>query len=726
MAFSRRVIIAGLVLWAWPLVPLAGQVMTVVETGELVIKAGLQQQEGDRYVVSGTVEIRYRNLILFADRAEVNTKTKDVVAEGSVTLQLPNEVVSAERLSFNLDTALGKIEKALGFLQPTIRYETEAIERKTDVLYAFENPVFTTCTQPIPRWKFTCSRANLKKDAYIEMWNAVVSIKKVPVFYLPYLRYPLDKERSTGFLTPQVGYSQTKGAILSQDFFWAVARNMDLTLSFNAYSAKGVGGGLRARYVFRDGTAGEAQIYSFRYKKSLGIEGEGGTAGLPDSYVVRLNHAQVLPLNFTLVAAVDYQNSFDFLKEFDNSFRRALVFNRSSQVYLSKSWSSYNFSVRAARFETYFPFYGTSDYAVVYEYLPQVGFGMFKQRIFKPFFFSFNAGFQRWRYGSRDDFLGGKPLTGQNLTLTPTLTVPFSAIPWLNLNLALEGIVNYHFTSFSPGTRFVVDEPRLTAQLAASWELVGPVLERIWDLTDDRRLKHIIEPAVAYRFESPVSGYQQIITPSYFFRIHQLSYGLTNRLLLKTGERRKEILTWGTSQNFYLSPEDSPLWAYAPYNDGVIPRFTEVYSYVRFFPKDKLNFNFAVSYNTYKEMIASLRLGAGLGSPADDAFLNVHWFKSANPWYEIEFLDRHQVGFSGGLKLPRLNFEALAEVDFNIGESKILYAGGSFVYHYQCLDFKGEIRVFNFRDKPELQYRFGLGLGNIGKSTDFLGGLDLK
>ncbi|MBM3311254.1 MAG: LPS-assembly protein LptD, partial [Candidatus Aminicenantes bacterium] len=299
MAFSRRVIIAGLVLWAWPLVPLAGQVMTVVETGELVIKAGLQQQEGDRYVVSGTVEIRYRNLILFADRAEVNTKTKDVVAEGSVTLQLPNEVVSAERLSFNLDTALGKIEKALGFLQPTIRYETEAIERKTDVLYAFENPVFTTCTQPIPRWKFTCSRANLKKDAYIEMWNAVVSIKKVPVFYLPYLRYPLDKERSTGFLTPQVGYSQTKGAILSQDFFWAVARNMDLTLSFNAYSAKGVGGGLRARYVFRDGTAGEAQIYSFRYKKSLGIEGEGGTAGLPDSYVVRLNHAQVLPLNFT-------------------------------------------------------------------------------------------------------------------------------------------------------------------------------------------------------------------------------------------------------------------------------------------------------------------------------------------------------------------------------------------------------------------------------------------
>ena len=726
MERAARLFVVGLCLLGGAAGFSRAQTATVVVAGDLVIKGNVQQQEGDRYLVSGTVEVRYRNLVLYADRAEVNRKTKDVVAEGHVTLQLPNEVVSAERLTFNLDTALGKIENALGFLQPTIRYETATIERKTDVLYAFEKPTFTTCTQPTPRWKFTCSRANFKKNDYLEMWNAVVSVKKIPIFYLPYMRYPLDQERSTGFLTPQIGFSQTKGLILSQDFFWAIARNMDATFSLDAYSAKGLGGGLRFRYVFGDGTAGEAQFYAFRYKKSLRTAGGESLANLPTSTVVRVHHSQVLPLNFNLVAAVDYQNSFDFLKEFDNNFRRSLVFNRSSQVYLSKAWSSYNFSLRAARFETYFPTYGNSDFAIINEYLPQVNFGTFKQKIFKPVFFSFGAGFNRWRYGAREQFLGGAPQSGQNLYFVPTLTVPYNTIPWLNINLSLEGIINYYFKTYSYGTRSVVDEPMLTSQYGATVEVMGPVLERIWDLGNDRKLKHVIEPTVAYRYESPVSGSQRIITYSYFFRVHQLSYGLTNRLLLKSGDQRKEILTWGLAQNYYLSPEDSPLWLYAPYNNGIPPRFTEVTSYLRFFPRDKLSFDFSAAYNTYKSTVPSFRLGATLGAPTDNVFLYVNWFKSTFAWYKVDYADRHQLGFAGGLKVPRLNFEALAEVDFNLGERKILYAGGSFVYHYQCLDFKGEIRIFNFREKPEIQYRLGLGLGNIGKSTDFLGGLDLK
>jgi lipopolysaccharide assembly outer membrane protein LptD (OstA) len=717
---------AGLALAGLGLAPLGAQSTTTITSGGLSIEARFQEHEGDRAVVSGTVVVRYRNIILFADKAELNTKTKDVVASGNVTVHLPREVITGEVISGNLDTVRFKVEKALGFIQPTIRYASDLIERKSDNLYSFQKPEITTCTQPTPRWKFSCSRANFKKDDYIEMWNAVVSVKKVPILYLPYLRYPLDQERATGFLTPQIGYSQTKGFIVSEDFYWTIARNMDATFSLDYYSAKGFGGGLRYRYVFRDGTAGEASLYYFSYKKPSIRDGDASLAELPASAIVRVNHSQALPLGFNLVAAVDYQNSFDFLKEFDNNIRRALVFNRSSQVFLTKAWASYNFSLRAARFETYFPFFGGSDFSIINEYLPQISFSAFKQRLFKPVFFSFTSGFHRWRFGSKDQFANGKPLTGQSLSLTPTLTVPFNSIPWVNVDFALEGAVNYYFNSFSYGTRDMIDEPMLTAQYAASLDLVGPVFERIWDLGENRKLKHIIEPAVSYRYESPVSAYRQIVTPYFFYRVHQLSYGLTNRLLLKKGDSRREILTWGLSQDYYLSPTDSPLWIYAPYNGGVIPRFSEVGSYVRFFPKEKLSFDFSLAYNTYKSRVPSLRLSATLGAPSDNVFLSVSWFKSAFPWYEVAYADRHQVGFAGGLKVPRLNLEALGEAEFNIGERKLLYAGGSFVYHYQCLDFKGEIRIFNFRDKPEIQCRLSLGLGNIGKTTDFLGGLDLK
>ena len=34
------------------------------------------------------------------------------------------------------------------------------------------------------------------------------------------------------------------------------------------------------------------------------------------------------------------------------------------------------------------------------------------------------------------------------------------------------------------------------------------------------------------------------------------------------------------------------------------------------------------------------------------------------------------------------------------------------------------MKVFYFRAKPETQVKFSLGLGNIGKTTDFLGGME--
>jgi LPS-assembly protein len=88
------------------------------------------------------------------------------------------------------------------------------------------------------------------------------------------------------------------------------------------------------------------------------------------------------------------------------------------------------------------------------------------------------------------------------------------------------------------------------------------------------------------------------------------------------------------------------------------------------------------------------------------------------------FSNRHQVGVSAGLRLPLLPIDLLADCDYNIKERKLLYLGSSAVYHYQCLDFEFEVKVFYFRLKPETQVKFTVGLGSIGKTTDFLGGTE--
>jgi len=110
--------------------------------------------------------------------------------------------------------------------------------------------------------------------------------------------------------------------------------------------------------------------------------------------------------------------------------------------------------------------------------------------------------------------------------------------------------------------------------------------------------------------------------------------------------------------------------------------------------------------------------------PSDDWFFRLNWYKSSNPYRPESLWNRHQIGFSGGAKIPTLSLEAQTQVDFNLQERELLYLGALVTYHYQCLDFTADLRVFYFREKPEVQFRISFGLGNIGKSTDFLGGLN--
>ena len=184
--------------------PSQQQPQTFEAGGELIhILARTWEKVKDRVYAMGSVDVRYKNIRLFADRVEVDTKTKDVYAEGNVVLQSPDEVVTAASISFNMDSARGKLDRVQGRIQPNFFYEAGTLERKAEDVYSFTKSTFTSCTQPVPRWNFSCSRANFKKNDYVEMWNAVLKIKKVPVFYLPYFRYPLDSQRSTGFLCPR-------------------------------------------------------------------------------------------------------------------------------------------------------------------------------------------------------------------------------------------------------------------------------------------------------------------------------------------------------------------------------------------------------------------------------------------------------------------------------------------------------------------------------------------
>jgi lipopolysaccharide assembly outer membrane protein LptD (OstA) len=691
---------------------LSAQQAPAAAASEINLVAEHEERIGDIFRARGKVRIQYRELTLFADWVEINTETKDVLARGSVSLHLPDEAIYMEELQGNLDSTEGILENVYGQLQPTVSYGAERVERDNQELYHLEKAWLTTCSQTTPRWRFSCSRANFKKDDYVAMWNAVFRIKNIPVFYLPYFRYPLHQQRATGFLMPQAGYNGQKGFTFSQSFFWAMRRNMDATFNLDYYSARGAGAAAEYRYIFPGGIGGQAQLYYFRFNnQSLQDE--------KNAYILRLNHSQPLPYDFRLVADIDYQSSFDFLREFDNNFRRAVVSNRSSQIYLSRSWSYFNWNIRASRFETY---YKSRDRSIIRLNLPEAGFAASKIRLISPLYFSFSSAFNRWEYGWDDQFDAGTQRRSQSFTFRPTLTLPFTSIPWMTMNASFTSNLSYYFQSYAPGTKQVASEPLFTQNHSFNLEFIGPVFVKMfYDSEGQPKLKHILEPTVRFAYDSPISTSDRIITQRFFFRNNYLFYGMTNHFMVKQERGSRDLVTLTLGQRYYLDPETSPLQNYRV--EGRIPEYSDVEGSLRIYPSNRYYLDFSAGYNPYESEFSRLRLGLNLGSPAENRFLRINWYKSSDPFREEAAFTRHQINLYGGVKLPGLPLEATAELDYNILEKELLYSALSMVYHYQCIDFKADLRIFYFREKPEAQFSLSLELGNIGRTNDFLGGL---
>lgn len=697
---------------------------TEAEETPLTVIANYKEQVENRIIATGNVEIHYKTIKLFADRVELDTETKDVFAEGHVVIQTAGDVISVERIQFNIDSQLGTFHNVFGRSSPNLFYEAESVEKTDKDMYNMTKGSFTSCTQPTPRWRFSFSRANFKKDDYVEMWGSVVRVKKVPVLYFPYIKYPLNRERSTGFMMPKLGYNGRKGFNYSQSFYWAMKRNMDSTLNLDYYSSQGLGGGLEYRYMFSQGTGGQANLYYFKFKDNPQLE-------LPDNaYLIRFSHNQPLPYAFNLVADVDYQSSYDFLREFDNNFRRAVVSNRRSQVFLQRAWTYFNLNMRASRFETY---YTDRENSVIRYSLPEVGFSASQIKLISPLYFSFRSSFSAWEYGWAyadrkgtnygENYEDGTQRNSQSISFSPVITLPFTTIPWLVINSSLASNMSYDFKSYAPNGKDIVAEPLLRNNFTFNIELIGPSFNKIFlDDDDEPKVKHIIEPTFSYRYESPVEQSERVITSSAFFtRSHYVGYGLTTRVLVKVNNMPREIFTLGLNQFYYFNPEESPNQRFEV--DGEIPAFSDINGYLRYYPGTKSSIDFSMAFNPYYTNFSRLRLGANLGGPTDNLFLRVSWYRSLNPYFDNTWGERHQVSFYTGFKIPKLNFDALGSLDYNIKERKLLYTALSVVYHYQCIDFKADVKIFYFREKPEAQFGISIGLGNIGKTTDFLGDL---
>ena len=123
-----------------------------------------------------------------------------------------------------------------------------------------KNIDFSTC-EPQKRlwdlssniWKITAKEMILNHETERgTAKHAVLKIKDIPVFYTPYMSFPLSMNRKSGFLTPTYG-SANNGIDLRAPYYWNIAPNMDATITPRILTDSGTMLMGEYRYLFKTG-----------------------------------------------------------------------------------------------------------------------------------------------------------------------------------------------------------------------------------------------------------------------------------------------------------------------------------------------------------------------------------------------------------------------------------------------------------------------------------------
>lgn len=189
--------------------------------------------EGDVVSLTGDVSISQGNRRLLADQARLDRSTNQLLIEGHVEVREPNLLIRAETAQINIETNLGAFAQAR-FLQHEsgTRGQALRIRRDGETTLDLENGSFTQCTPDNETWYIAADDIHINNE---EGWGsakgASLHIQDVPVFYAPYMSFPVDDRRKSGFLFPALSSSSQNGLELSTPYYLNLAPNYDATIA---------------------------------------------------------------------------------------------------------------------------------------------------------------------------------------------------------------------------------------------------------------------------------------------------------------------------------------------------------------------------------------------------------------------------------------------------------------------------------------------------------------
>ncbi len=213
--------------------------------------ADQSQMQGDTVKLSGDVNLSQGYRKLRGDQASYDTIGGTGELEGNVVFREPGILMTGDSAWVNSQTGEA-IMQGGSFLSHNehIRGNADTIRRREDEIIELSNASYTYCPPVNEVWALKTEGLELDTENGVgTARKAKFTIKDRPFFYLPYMQFPIDDRRMTGFLWPDLGRDSSGGLDIAAPYYWNIAPNYDLTLTPRVVTERGFMGEVQARYL---------------------------------------------------------------------------------------------------------------------------------------------------------------------------------------------------------------------------------------------------------------------------------------------------------------------------------------------------------------------------------------------------------------------------------------------------------------------------------------------
>ncbi len=532
------------------------------DTTAVTIESDNQSKLGSRYVLDGDVVITYRDRVVKADHIEYDTETGDLTAHGHlhVTGGANHEDIVASHGTMNLNKQTARFYDVTGSVGvkntgSTTMYSSSnpflftgrMVVRTGPQEYEIYEGTLTSCQLPNPDWMLYAGKFSVDSQK-AKAQNSIFRIMNVPLLFLPYVTHPVDSGgRQSGFLIPTPGYSNTKGIIFGEEYYWAINRSMDLTVGSEYFSLRGWEQSASFRYR---GLGNDFAKAHYTGLQDRGIVTNGVYVNQGGEDVV-FSGRRDFTSKTRLVADAEYLSSYTYRQAFAESFNQAVSSDILSIVYGVHESDGYDSSALVDRYQGLKavgqPATPTTPAVPEQEirifHVPSVNFSSTEHEIGR-------SGLQ-WSMGS--SFAGLSRI--QPSFSTGGLTARFDINPEVSYPMSFGGwrlrpTVGARETAYSRSRQTPYQPGGLPVELPyglsradfeAGLALRPPVVERTFDSPGVEKMfghdvRHTIEPEITYRYVAGIDNFLNVLRfddVDVASDTNELEYGVTQRLFLR-------------------------------------------------------------------------------------------------------------------------------------------------------------------------------------------------